>query len=37
MDVTIEAAGMKIETTSEAIKAAADNLSSVRFAKDQLK
>lgn len=37
MDVTIETAGVKIETTTEAINAAADRLSSVSFAKDQLK
>lgn len=35
--VTIESAGVKIETTTERIREVADNLASTRFAKDQLK
>jgi uncharacterized protein (UPF0335 family) len=37
MDIAIEAGGEKIHTTTEAIKQAAGNLASHRFAKDQLK
>lgn len=37
VSMTIEAGGHKIETDSETLKKAADNLTKTRFAKDQLK
>lgn len=37
VDVTIEAGGQKIHTTTDAMRAVADGAAATRFAKDQLK